>query len=86
MKDEMPDVILVTNVITATDAWQPIDAKWSWGAYKNHARTSYTRTDIHESEVKRLRDALELARKALAVSNYKGAAVMTAIDAALKEE
>jgi len=41
----MPEKILVTDVITATAAWQPADTTWDFGAYKNYNRTQYTRSD-----------------------------------------
>ena len=55
MKDEMPDVIYLNQSKTSYYT----TAEMSVGA---DVSTSYTRTDIHESEVKRLQDAMELAR------------------------
>lgn len=47
MTDTMPEKILVTNVIKASDAWQPVGSNWVYGAYKNYPKTEYTRSDKH---------------------------------------
>lgn len=58
MSDKMlPEIWVEKNIHGYYDGWekQPDNIKL----------TSYTRTDIHEAEVKRLREALELARESL---------------------
>lgn len=60
MTNKIPDVIHVMNDMNFVSAYwlrEPIDND------VNH--TSYTRTSIHEAEVKRLREALEVARVSL---------------------
>jgi len=48
MSDEMPEEILVTNIITCTNAWQPKGGNWDYGAYSKYNKTEYIRADLYE--------------------------------------
>lgn len=81
MKDEMPDVIYALN--GKSDTYDGVWDKYQWSDQRG---TSYTRTDIHESEVKRLRDALDCAQWLLKQSKVpeKHLDLLPVIDAALE--